>query len=202
VAWIRWAVVGEIGRGTGIRLAFTGRLRPFVLRCSSAAAASAAYRSLTVIALARGEAAARPGHGLPGSRLGDRYRPAPLWRTDGDTALEDQVSHDGLPNGGPSCGRKGAGPNVAGRVPAQAVVSNAATQILMRQAPQAIDLVADTFALTAGEARRLLTADRGEALLLSGSHRVGFHTVASQAEHRLASTDPGFDNSEGLDGLN
>ena len=46
----------------------------------------------------------------------------------------------------------------------QAVVANAATQILMRQAPQAIDTVADTFGLTAGEARRLLSAGRGEKL--------------------------------------
>ncbi len=68
----------------------------------------------------------------------------------------------------------------------QAVVANAATQILMRQAPQAIDLIADTFALTAGEARRLLAAQRGEALLLSGSFRAGFHAVSSPAEHRLA----------------
>jgi hypothetical protein len=42
----------------------------------------------------------------------------------------------------------------------QAVVANAATQILMRQAPQAIDLIADTFALTAGEARMLQAAGR------------------------------------------
>ena len=68
----------------------------------------------------------------------------------------------------------------------QAVVANAATQILMRQAPQAIDLIADTFALTAGEARMLLAAGRGEALLLAGSHRVSFQTVASAREHQLA----------------
>ncbi|MEJ3741814.1 conjugal transfer protein TraC [Actinomycetes bacterium KLBMP 9797] len=68
----------------------------------------------------------------------------------------------------------------------QAVISNAATQILMRQAPQAIDLIADTFALTGGEARLLLAAGRGEALLLAGSHRVSFQTVASAREHQLA----------------
>jgi type IV secretory pathway VirB4 component len=67
----------------------------------------------------------------------------------------------------------------------QAVVGNAATQILMRQAPQAIELIADTFALTAGEARMLLSAGRGEALLLAGSHRVAFQIVASAREHQL-----------------
>jgi type IV secretory pathway VirB4 component len=68
----------------------------------------------------------------------------------------------------------------------QAVIANAATQILMRQAPQAIDLIAETFALTGGEARMLLAAGRGEALLLAGSHRVAFQCVASAREHQLA----------------
>jgi type IV secretory pathway VirB4 component len=67
----------------------------------------------------------------------------------------------------------------------QAVIANAATQVLMRQAPQAIERIADTFALTAGEARLLLSAGRGEALLLAGAHRVAFQTVASAREHQL-----------------
>jgi type IV secretory pathway VirB4 component len=67
----------------------------------------------------------------------------------------------------------------------QAVIANAATQILMRQSPQAIDVVADAFGLTAGEARILLAARRGEGVLLSGAHRVGFHAVGSRKEHRL-----------------
>jgi type IV secretory pathway VirB4 component len=78
----------------------------------------------------------------------------------------------------------------------QAVVANAATQILMRQAPQAIDQVADTFALTAGEARRLLAARRGEAILLAGTFRVGFQAVASAAEHRLAAGLADLDGSD------
>ncbi|WP_239151536.1 VirB4 family type IV secretion system protein, partial [Virgisporangium aurantiacum] len=68
----------------------------------------------------------------------------------------------------------------------QAVIANAATQILMRQAPQAIDRITATFALTGGEARMLLAAGRGQALLLAGSHRVAFQTVASAREHQLA----------------
>ncbi len=67
----------------------------------------------------------------------------------------------------------------------QAVIANAATQILMRQAPQAIERIAETFSLTGGEARMLLAAGRGEALLLAGSHRVAFQTVASAREHQL-----------------
>ncbi len=57
------------------------------------------------------------------------------------------------------------------------------------KAPQAIDVVADAFGLTAGEARLLLAARRGEGLLLSGTHRVGFQAVASKKEHRLCIGD-------------
>jgi len=69
------------------------------------------------------------------------------------------------------------------------VIANAATQILLRQAPQAVDIVADVFGLTGGEARLLLGARRGEGLLLSGTHRVGFQAVASKKEHRLCIGD-------------
>ena len=70
----------------------------------------------------------------------------------------------------------------------QAVVANAATQILLRQAPQAIDAVGDAFGLTAGERRLLLAARRGQGLLIAGTQRTGFEAVASHAEHQLAST--------------
>ena len=75
----------------------------------------------------------------------------------------------------------------------RAVVANAATQILLRQAPQAIDAVGEAFGLTAGERRLLLAARRGQGLLIAGAHRTSFEAVASDAEDRLASTDPGFD---------
>jgi hypothetical protein len=65
----------------------------------------------------------------------------------------------------------------------QAVAANAATQILMRQAPQAIDAITAAFGLTTEEARLLLTAPRGHGLLLGASHRVGFRAVASPREH-------------------
>ena len=67
----------------------------------------------------------------------------------------------------------------------QAVIANAATQVLLRQAAQSVDAVAESFGLTAGEARLLASARRGEGLLISGTHRVGFQAVASKKEHRL-----------------
>jgi type IV secretory pathway VirB4 component len=74
------------------------------------------------------------------------------------------------------------------------VIANAATQILLRQAPQAIDQITDAFGLTAGEARTLLAARRGEGLLLSGTHRVAFQAVASAKEHRLCIGDLELDD--------
>jgi hypothetical protein len=72
----------------------------------------------------------------------------------------------------------------------QAVIANAATQVLLKQATQSVEAVADSFGLTVGEARLLLSARRGEGLLISGTHRVAFHAVASKREHRLCITGP------------
>lgn len=72
-----------------------------------------------------------------------------------------------------------------------AVVSNAATQILMRQAPQAIDAIQHAFALTAGEARMLLNAPQGEALLIAGTSRVAFRADGSPHETAVARTGIG-----------
>ncbi|OBA53677.1 conjugal transfer protein TraC [Nocardia sp. 852002-51101_SCH5132738] len=76
----------------------------------------------------------------------------------------------------------------------KAIVANAATQVLLRQAPQAIDQVGDAFALSDGERRFLLAADRGQGLLATGAHqRTVFASVASLAEHQLATTSPEYD---------
>ncbi|GAA3292641.1 hypothetical protein GCM10020218_067910 [Dactylosporangium vinaceum] len=71
-----------------------------------------------------------------------------------------------------------------------AVVSNAATQILLKQAPQAIDAVGDAFGLTVGERRMLLSARTGHGLLISGTNRTAFESIASPSEHTLATTKP------------
>ena len=68
------------------------------------------------------------------------------------------------------------------------VINNAATQILLRQAPQAVDDVANAFRLTGAERNLVATANRGDALLLSGDTHVAFRAIASQAEHRLCLT--------------
>ncbi|MEH0825970.1 MULTISPECIES: VirB4 family type IV secretion system protein [unclassified Micromonospora] len=72
----------------------------------------------------------------------------------------------------------------------QAVVANAATQILLKQAPQAIDAIGDAFGLTAGERRLLLAARVGTGLLISGTNRTSFEAIASDTEHLLCTTRP------------
>ena len=73
----------------------------------------------------------------------------------------------------------------------RAVVANAATQVLLRQAPQAIDDIATAFALSAGERGFLLSAGRGQGLLaVSAQQRVAFEAIASDAEHQLVTSAP------------
>jgi len=72
----------------------------------------------------------------------------------------------------------------------KAVVANAATQILLRQAPQAIDEIATTFNLSDGEKQFLISADRGQGLLWAGSQRVGFQALASPREDALCTSNP------------
>jgi len=70
----------------------------------------------------------------------------------------------------------------------QAVVANAATQILLRQAPQTIDTLAESFGLSAGERAYLLGAARGQGLLAAGVDRVAFSALASPAEDAICRT--------------
>ncbi|MFI7245177.1 VirB4 family type IV secretion system protein [Streptomyces qinglanensis] len=73
----------------------------------------------------------------------------------------------------------------------RAVVSNAATQLLLGQSPQAIDGIAHTFHLSHGERAFLLAAQQGEALLQSGErHKVALLSVAAPEEHDVITTNP------------
>ena len=71
-----------------------------------------------------------------------------------------------------------------------AIVANSATQVLLRQAPQAMDAVTAAFRLSDGEAALIASAPQGLGLLAAGSARVSFEVIASPFEHDLASTSP------------
>ncbi|WP_433498809.1 VirB4 family type IV secretion system protein [Sphaerimonospora sp. CA-214678] len=74
----------------------------------------------------------------------------------------------------------------------QAIIANSTTQILLKQAPQAIDKVVDAFQLSDGERQLLLSAERGTGLLMggAGAQRVPLQVIASQREHDLATSSP------------
>lgn len=71
-----------------------------------------------------------------------------------------------------------------------AIVANSATQVLFRQAPQALDTVVHAFRLSEGEAGLIASAGPGLGLLAAGAARVSFQVIASDQEHVLASTSP------------
>jgi type IV secretory pathway VirB4 component len=81
-----------------------------------------------------------------------------------------------------------------------AVVANAATQILLRQAPQSMDTLAEAFGLSAGERSYLLGAGRGQGLLAAGVDRVAFSAVASDLEDEVCRTgiEAALDNTPDL----
>lgn len=72
----------------------------------------------------------------------------------------------------------------------KAIIANAATQILLRQATQAIDEIMATFDLSEGEQTFLVSADKGQGLLSTGTQRVAFQALASPQENALITTDP------------
>jgi hypothetical protein len=67
----------------------------------------------------------------------------------------------------------------------EAVIANAALQVLMKQAPQAMPRLAELFRLTRAEQSWLLGAARGEGLLVAQGKRVPFQVVATAEEARL-----------------
>jgi hypothetical protein len=72
----------------------------------------------------------------------------------------------------------------------KAIVTNSSIQVLLKQHPAAIDRVAETFYLSEGEKRLLLAADKGEGLFFAGANHVAIKVKASEAEHKLVTTNP------------
>lgn len=72
----------------------------------------------------------------------------------------------------------------------QAIVTNSAMQILMKQSPSAIDLIKKTFLLTEGEKYLLLEAGVGEGIFFAGPRHAAIKVVASYAEDQIITSDP------------
>ncbi len=72
----------------------------------------------------------------------------------------------------------------------RAVVANSSLQLLLKQSPAAIDIVAETFKLTSEERNRLSQFPVGEGLFFAGLNHVIIRVLASQTEAELISTNP------------
>ncbi len=72
----------------------------------------------------------------------------------------------------------------------QAIVTNSALQILMKQSSAAIDLIKKTFMLTEGEKYLLLECGVGEGIFFAGNKHVAIKVVASYTEDQLITSDP------------
>ena len=72
----------------------------------------------------------------------------------------------------------------------QAIVTNSAMQLLMKQAPSAADAVQNTFHLTDGEKYLLLESGVGEGIFFAGSKHAAIKVVASYTEDQIVTTNP------------
>lgn len=72
----------------------------------------------------------------------------------------------------------------------RAVVSNSSMQLLLKQSPSAVDLVAGTFKLTSEEKKRLSQFPVGQGLFFAGLNHVHIRIDASPTEAQLITTDP------------
>jgi type IV secretory pathway VirB4 component len=72
----------------------------------------------------------------------------------------------------------------------QAIVTNSSMQLLMKQSPAAIDLIARTFLLTQSEKYLLLESGVGEGIFFAGSKHAAVQIVASYTEDQIVTTSP------------
>ncbi|HBK34696.1 MAG: Type IV secretory pathway VirB4 component-like protein [Candidatus Uhrbacteria bacterium GW2011_GWE2_40_58] len=72
----------------------------------------------------------------------------------------------------------------------QAIVTNSAIQLLLKQSPASIDLIQKTFQLTDGEKYLLLESGVGEGIFFAGQKHAAVKIVASYTEDQIVTTNP------------
>jgi len=72
----------------------------------------------------------------------------------------------------------------------QAIITNSALKLLLKQSSAAIDLLKKTFMLTEGEKYLLLESGVGEGIFFAGARHAAIKIVASYTEDQLITTDP------------
>lgn len=71
----------------------------------------------------------------------------------------------------------------------RSIINNCKIKIILNLEPEEAEYVKDLLKLTESELKKILTFDRGEALLISNAIKVHVAIRASKAEHRLITTD-------------
>ena len=72
----------------------------------------------------------------------------------------------------------------------QAIVTNSAMQLLLKQSPAAVDNLQKTFMLTEGEKFLLLECGVGEGIFFAGNKHAAIKVVASYTEDQIVTTNP------------
>lgn len=72
----------------------------------------------------------------------------------------------------------------------RAIVANASMQILLKQSPSAVDVLANVFKLTSEEQKRLSQFPVGQGLFFAGQNHVHIQITASPTETGLITTNP------------
>jgi len=70
------------------------------------------------------------------------------------------------------------------------IITNSSLQLLLKQAPASIDIIAKTFNLTDAEKNLLLEAGVGQGLFFAGLKHVAMQVVASYFEDKIVTTKP------------
>lgn len=70
------------------------------------------------------------------------------------------------------------------------IVTNSSLQLLLKQSPAAVNVVAETFFLTEGEKYLLLESDVGEGIFFAGLKHAAIKIYASYVEDQIITTDP------------
>jgi conjugal transfer ATP-binding protein TraC len=70
------------------------------------------------------------------------------------------------------------------------IITNSSIQLLLKQAPAAIDTVAKAFNLTEVEKHRLLSAEVGTGIFIAGNRHVEIQIIPSYFEDKIITTNP------------
>ena len=72
----------------------------------------------------------------------------------------------------------------------KSIITNSSIQLLLKQAPSAVDVLAKIFNLTEGEKYVLLNSGVGQGLFFAGLKHVAIQIIASYTEDKIVTTNP------------